>query len=61
MVLRGLAPKRHRGSPDSPYAAAAEIHVVSVILRDVLDPERRCLALRAPTAFTIAPSDVKLL
>ncbi len=53
--------KRHRGAPDSPFAADAEIHVVSVSLRDVPNPEQRRLTLRVPTAFTIAPADVKLL
>lgn len=53
--------KRHRGAPDSPFAADAEIHVISVSLRDVPDPERRRLTLRVPTAFTIAPADVRLL
>lgn len=52
---------RHRGSPDSPFAADAEIHVISVSLRDIPDVERRRLALQVPTAFTIAPEDVKLL
>ena len=53
--------KRHRGAPDSPFAADAEIHVISVSLRDVPDPEQRRLTLHVPTAFTIAPADVKLL
>lgn len=52
---------RHRGNPDSPFAADAEIHVVSLSLRDVPDPEQRRLTLRVPTAFTIAPGDVQLL
>jgi len=52
---------RVRGGPGSPFAADAEIHVVSVSLRDVPDPERRRLALQVPTAFTIAAEDVKLL
>ena len=53
--------KAHRGAPDSPFAADAEIHVISVSLRDVPDTEQRRLTLRVPTAFTIAPADVKLL
>lgn len=53
--------KRHRGAPDSPFAADAEIHVISVSLRDVPNPEQRRLTLQVPTAFTIAPADVKLL
>lgn len=52
---------RHRGTGDSPFAADAEIHFVSVSLRDVPDAERRHLALRVPTAFTIAPGEVQLL
>jgi NTE family protein len=53
--------QRHRGEPGSPFAADAEIHVVSVSLHDVPDPQRRRLTLQVPTAFTIAPSDVQLL
>lgn len=52
---------RHRGRRDSPFAADAEIHLVSVSLRDVPDAERRRLALQVPTAFTIAPGDVQML
>jgi len=53
--------KRHRGAPNSPFAADAELHVISVGLRDVSDPEQRRLMLRVPTAFTIPAADVKLL
>lgn len=52
---------RRRGSRDSPFAADAEIHVISVSLRDVPDAERRRLALKVPTAFSIAPAEVQLL
>lgn len=53
--------ERHRGASDSPFASDAEIHVISVSLRDVPDTERRRLALRVPTAFTIDAADVQLL
>lgn len=53
--------KRHRGSRDSPFAADAEIHVVSISLHDVPDANKRRLTLQVPTAFTIAPADVQLL
>lgn len=53
--------KRQRGASDSPFAPDAEIHVISVTLRDVPNTERRRLVLRVPTAFTIDPSDVQLL
>lgn len=53
--------KRHRGLHDSPFAADAEIHLINVSLRDVPDPEKRRLTLQVPTAFTIAPEDVRLL
>ncbi|PTT41833.1 hypothetical protein DBR23_04850 [Acidovorax sp. HMWF018] len=52
---------RYRGSLDSPFAADAEIHVISVSLRDVPDAERRRLALQVPTAFTIDAANVALL
>lgn len=53
--------KLRRGSSDSPFASDAEIHVISVSLRDVPNTERRRLALRVPTAFTIDSADVQLL
>ena len=52
---------RLRGTADSPFAADAEIHVVSVSLRDVPDPEERQLLLQVPTAFTITPADERRL
>jgi NTE family protein len=50
-----------RGSQGSPFAPDAEIHVVSVSLRDVADPLRRRALLQVPTAFTIDPADVSRL
>jgi NTE family protein len=52
---------RHRGTPDSPFAADAEIHVVSLSLHDIPDPERRREALHVPTAFSISSTDVHML
>ena len=52
---------RQRGSASSPFAADAEIHVISVSLRDVPDAEERQLLLQVPTAFTITPSDEQRL
>lgn len=51
----------HRGSQGNPFAADAQIHVVSVSLRDVKEPARRRELLQVPTAFTIAPDDVQRL
>jgi len=53
--------KRLRGAADSPFAADAEIHVVSVSLRDVPDAQERELLLQVPTAFTITPADERRL
>ena len=49
---------RTRGQPGSPFAADAEIHVVSVSLHDVPDDKMRHSLLRVPTAFTIEARDV---
>jgi NTE family protein len=49
---------RTRGQPGSPFAADAEIHVVSVSLHDVPDDKIRHSLLRVPTAFTIEAHDV---
>jgi NTE family protein len=49
---------RMRGQPGSPFAADAEIHVVSVSLHDVPDDKMRHSLLRVPTAFTIEARDV---
>lgn len=50
--------QRTRGQPGSPFAADAEIHVVSVSLHDVPDDKMRHSLLRVPTAFTIEAQDV---
>ncbi|WP_377158408.1 patatin-like phospholipase family protein [Roseateles sp. UC29_93] len=50
--------ERIRGQPGSPFAADAEIHVISVSLHDVPDDKVRHSLLRVPTAFTIERSDV---
>jgi NTE family protein len=50
-----------RGRQDSPFAADAELHVVSISLRDIPDPTPRRGALGVPTAFTIGPDQVDLL
>jgi NTE family protein len=52
---------QQRGAPDSPFAADAQIHVVTVSLRDVGDQQLRQSLLQVPTAFTIDPSDVRRL
>lgn len=52
---------RHRGSQDSPFAADAEIYVISISLRDVPNAAQRRQILQIPTAFTITPGNVKLL
>jgi len=49
---------RMRGQPGSPFAADAEIHVISVSLHDVPDDKIRHSLLRVPTAFTIEAHDV---
>jgi NTE family protein len=50
-----------RGSDGSPFAADAELHVISVSLRDVPDAALRRQLLQVPTAFTILPLQVKQL
>lgn len=52
---------RTRGQSGSPFAADAEIHVVSVSLHDVPDDKIRHSLLRVPTAFTIEAHDVVAL
>jgi len=52
---------RTRGTPGSPFAADAELHIVSVSLHDVPDDEIRHSLLRVPTAFTIEARDVQEL
>ncbi|MGM9491060.1 patatin-like phospholipase family protein [Ideonella sp. YS5] len=53
--------RKQRGAAGSPFAADAEIHVISVSLRDVPDEEERQLMLQVPTAFTITPADERRL
>lgn len=53
--------ERTRGQPGSPFAADAEIHVISVSLHDVPDDKIRHSLLRVPTAFTIEAHDVVAL
>lgn len=52
---------QQRGTPGSPFAADAEIHVVTVNLRDAAEHPMQRSLLQVPTAFTIDPSDVKQL
>jgi NTE family protein len=52
---------RTRGTPGSPFAADAELHIVSVSLHDVPDDKIRHSMLRVPTAFTIEAGDVREL
>lgn len=47
-----------RGLPGSPFAADAEIHVISIGLRDLQDASSRHAVLRVPTALTILPGQV---
>lgn len=53
--------RRTRGKPGSPFAADAELHIVSVSLHDVPDDKIRHSLLRVPTAFTIEAFDVQAL
>jgi NTE family protein len=53
--------RKLRGAAGSPFAADAEIHVISVSLRDVPDEAERQLMLQVPTAFTITPADERRL
>jgi NTE family protein len=50
-----------RGKRGSPFAADAEIHVISVSLRDVKDAKTREALLQVPTALTILPIQVRQL
>ena len=47
-----------RSRAGSPFAADAEIHVISVRLRDLQDPSLRHALLRVPTALSILPGQV---
>ena len=50
-----------RGRDGSPFAPDAEIHVISVSLRDVKEAKTRQALLRVPTALTILPLQVRQL
>jgi NTE family protein len=50
-----------RGSAGSPFAADAQLHVISVSLRDVPNEALRQQLLQVPTAFTILPLQVRQL
>ncbi len=53
--------RRTRGTPGSPFAADAELHIISVSLHDVPDDKIRHGLLRVPTAFTLEALDVQAL
>jgi len=53
--------QRSRGQPGSPFAADAELQVVSISLHDERDDRIRDRLLRVPTAFTIEAADVREL
>jgi NTE family protein len=50
-----------RGRLGSPFAPDADLHVISVSLRDVSDPRLRRSLLTVPTAFTIDDEQVEQL
>jgi NTE family protein len=50
-----------RGTEGSPFAADAQLHVISVSLRDVPDDALSHQLLQVPTAFSILPLQVHLL
>jgi NTE family protein len=50
-----------RGAAGSPFAADAELHVITVSLHDVEDPTLRHTILTVPTAFTIDSEQVRQL
>jgi NTE family protein len=52
---------KQRGAAGSPFAADAELHVITVSLRDVEDPTLRNLILAVPTAFSIDAEEVRKL
>lgn len=56
-----LEVQEQRGRPGSPFAPDAELHVVTVSLRDVADPKLRNGLLQLPTAFTLPHEDVNRL
>lgn len=53
--------EKERGRPGSPFAADAELHVVTVGLNDVPDVRLRRRLLRLPTSLSLPPSDVQTL
>jgi NTE family protein len=50
-----------RGKEGSPFAADAEIYIISVSLRDLKDAASRSTLLQVPTALTILPWQVNQL
>lgn len=50
-----------RGRPGSPFAPDAQLHVVSVSLRELRDAHQRHGLLQVPTALTIVPLQVRQL
>jgi NTE family protein len=50
-----------RGRPGSPFTADAELHVVTLELREIPDRRLRNKALRMATSFTLPADDVALL
>lgn len=53
--------KADRGSDGSPFAADAQLYVISISLADVPDETLRQQLLQVPTAFTILPLQVRQL
>jgi NTE family protein len=50
-----------RRSAGSPFAADAQLRLITVSLRDVPDEARRAQLLQVPTAFTILPLQLTAL
>ena len=50
-----------RGQENSPFAADARLHIISVSLRDLRDEELRKELLQVPTALSVMPIQVRLL
>lgn len=50
-----------RGQEDSPLAADAEVHVISVSLREIAEATHQGHLLHVPTSFTILPQQVREL
>lgn len=48
-----------RGALGSPFAPQAELHVISLSLRDVADPVLREAVVTIPTAFSLSPAQVR--